>query len=94
MEEVTENFDFLRYVPLFLALLVWANHFYVRSRYNKFDSMRRFRRRNDLLRSSAAENKQDTLNQIIKAEERRVDLSLKLSVMFSLIAVFWLFYIR
>ena len=94
MEDVTENFDVLRYVPLFLALLVWANHFYVRSRYNKFDAMRRFKKWNDLPRSSAAENKEDTLNQLIKAEERRVDLSLKLSVMFSLIAVFWLFYIR
>jgi len=94
MEDVTETFDVLRYVPLLLALIVWASHFYVRTRYNKFDSMRRFRRWNDLPRSSAAENKQDTLNQIIKAEERRVDLSLKLSVMFSLIAVFWMFYIR
>lgn len=50
MKDVTETFDVLRYVPFFLALIVWANHFYVRSRYSKFDSRRRFRRWNDLPR--------------------------------------------
>ncbi len=94
MEEVTETFNILRYVPLLIALFVWANHFYVRRRYKRFETMRRLNRDSDLQQFSAMENKEQTLNQIISAEERRVKFSLGLSLMFSFIAIFWLFYIR
>lgn len=55
--------------------------------------MKLLKRWNDLPRHSAMENKEETLNRII-VRKKKSDLSFNLSVMFSVIAIFWLFYMR
>ena len=49
---------------------------------------------NDLPRSSAAENKEETLNLMTEAKKRQVDLAFRTSVMFSVIALFCVFYMH
>lgn len=94
MDQVTETFDFLRYVPLCLAVVCWIQFLLTRRVHSKYGDMQRLKQWNDLPRSSATESKEETLKRIIKAEERRVNFAFRIAVMFSVIGVFWLFYMR
>ena len=92
MNQATRTFDFLLFVPLCLAVLFWLHHLYLRSVYKKFENMKRQQRWCDLPRRSATEDKEETLNAIIVSEQKRIDSSFKFSVMYSVIAAFWLLY--
>lgn len=94
MEQVTDPLYFLRYVPLFLAMFFWLYYFFARHTCSQYVDMKHRKQWNDLPRSSTTENKEETLNLIIEARNRQVQLGFRLSVMFSVIAVFWLFYMR
>jgi hypothetical protein len=103
MEQVTGTFDFLyifayvgmvifKYVPMFCAILFWACYVYFQKKYHGYVGMKHLKLWNDLPRYSAAESKEETLNMMIAAKKRQVGLSFRMAVMFSAIAVFWLFY--
>lgn len=101
MEQTHGTFDFLfyslnilRYVPMCAAIILWAYHGYFRQKYHGYVGMKRQKRWHDLPRCSAAESKEDTLNRMIAAKKRQMSVSFRMAVMFSAIAVFWLFYIR
>lgn len=94
MEKVTESFAFLRYVPLFLAAVLWIYHFLTCSEHNKYSDMQRLKQWNDLPRYSATESKEETLKQVLKAQKRKVNMTFRIAVMFSVIGVFWLFYMH
>lgn len=89
-----DTFEILiRYIPVFLAILLWACFLFSKLSLSKLETMRQLKRWYDLPRSSATENKEETLNKMISARERQAALSFKTSVIFSGIAIFWLFYI-
>ncbi|HHS9912329.1 TPA: hypothetical protein ACTW28_005161 [Klebsiella quasipneumoniae subsp. similipneumoniae] len=94
MEQVTESFAFLRYVPLCLAAFLWIYYFLTCSEHNKYSDMQRLKQWNDLPRHSATESKEETLKLIVKAQKRKVNMTFKVAIMFSVIGVFWLFYIK
>lgn len=94
MEQVTESFDFLRYVPLCVAAFFWIYHFITCSDHNKYSDMQRLKQWNDLPRYSATESKEETLKLIVKAQKRKVNMTFRIAVMFSVIGVFWLFYMK
>jgi len=94
MEQTTDSLDFLRYVPLCIAAIFWIQYLLARRGHSRYVDMQRMRQWSNLPRNSAMESKEETLKLIIKAGERKVNFAFKLAVMFSLIAIFWLFYIR
>ncbi len=98
MEQVSGTFDFLYivmyFMPIFGAVLFWGYYIYARYKYHSYGEMKRMKLWNDLPRSSAAESKEETLNMIIEVKKRQKALCLRLAVMFSVIAVFWLYYMR
>ncbi|EEK4492300.1 hypothetical protein GNU93_20885 [Salmonella enterica] len=55
--------------------------------------MRELKRWYDLPRVSATENKEETLNNMIAAEQKRAALSFRTAIVFTAIAIFWLVYI-
>ncbi|WP_261643251.1 hypothetical protein [Erwinia mallotivora] len=105
MEQVTGTFDFLyfleflailvfKYVPMLCAILFWACYMYFQKKYHGYVVMKHQKLWSDLPRRSAMENKEETLNMFIAAKKRQMRLSFRMAVMFSAIAVFWLFYMR
>ncbi len=94
MPEVTETIYFFKFFPLLPAFLFWIYYFYSRHTCNRYETMKRLKQWHDLPRYSATESKEDTLNDIIKTENNRVIVSFRFAVMFSLMALFCLFYMR
>lgn len=92
MELVTESFDFLRYVPLCLAGILWLHHFYIRHTLSGYEEMKALKQWHDLPRYSATQNKEATLNSLIGSERKKVAASLGITIMFSVIGVLWFFY--
>lgn len=94
MEQVTETFEILRYVPLCLAAFLWVYYFITCSGHSKYSDMQRLKQWNDLPRYSATESKEETLKLILQAQKRKVNMTFKIAVMFSVIGIFWLFYMK
>ncbi|EGK8902259.1 hypothetical protein IOW44_004409 [Salmonella enterica] len=94
MKQTTDSLEFLRYVPLCIAVIFWMQYLLTRRGHSKYVDMQRMKQWSDLPRTSATESKEETLKLIVKAGERRVNFAFKLAIMFSVIAIFWLFYIR
>ncbi|HAN9276628.1 TPA: hypothetical protein IGP84_003359 [Escherichia coli] len=93
MTETTSVLDGLvKLVPLSLALLFWLHHFYLRYSLGRYEQMKEFKNWYDLPRLSATQNKEETLNKIIDSERTKVAFSLGITVMFSFISVFCIFY--
>lgn len=94
MDQAHNTFDTLiRLTPVVLALIIWLYFLFCKLSLSKLETMRQLKRWYDLPRFSATENKEETLNKMISARERQTALSFKTSVIFSGIAIFWLFYI-
>lgn len=94
MDRVTDSLSFMRYVPLCLALLFWCYYMYIRWSYKKYDSMKRHKKWHDLTIHSVNESKEEILNQIINAKKRQIRLGFPYLIIFSLIGIFWFFYIH
>lgn len=94
MEQVANPLSFLRFVPMCVAIIFWLYYFFTLCIYNSYVDMKHRKQWNDLPRSSAAENKEETLNLMTEAKKRQVDLAFRTSVMFSVIALFCVFYMR
>ncbi|MDR7345367.1 hypothetical protein J2X14_003814 [Pantoea alhagi] len=94
MTETTDVLDNLsKLVPLCLVILFWLHHFYIRYSLSRYEEMKKFKNWHDLPRESVIQNKEATLNSIIDSERKKVAYSLAITVIFSLCAVFCLFYI-
>lgn len=94
MDQTTNIFSmFLKFTPVILAVIFWIYSLSSQCSLNRLETMRQLKRWYDLPRSSATENKEETLNNMIAAEQRKTSLSFKTAIVFSVIALFWLVYI-
>lgn len=93
MDKVTNTFDFLRYVPICLAMSFWLYHIYIRCKYNDLADMKTLKRWNDLPRQSITESKEETLNEAISVGKKQVEVSFYFSIIFTVIAILWFLYI-
>ena len=94
MDQTIDVFNlFLRFAPVILAVIFWIYSLSSKCSLNRLETMRQLKRWYDLPRTSATENKEETLNNMIAAEQRRTSLSFKTAIVFSVIAIFWLVYI-
>lgn len=94
MDQPTDMFSmYLRFIPAILAVIFWIYCLSCKYSLSRLETMRQLKRWYDLPRSSATENKEETLNNMIAAEQRRTTLSFKTAIVFSAIALFWIIYI-
>lgn len=94
MEQPTDMFTmFLRFTPAILAVIFWIYCLSSKCSLNRMETMRELKRWYDLPRASATENKEETLNNMIAAEQKRAELSFRTAIVFTAIAIFWLVYI-
>lgn len=94
MEQPTDMFSmYLKFIPVILAVIFWIYCLSSKYSLSRMETMRQLKRWYDLPRTSATENKEETLNNMIAAEQRRTTLSFKTAIVFSAIAIFWLVYI-
>lgn len=94
MEQPTDMFTmFLRFTPAILAVIFWIYCLSSKCSLNRMETMRELKRWYDLPRASATEKKEETLNNMIAAEQKRSALSFRTAIVFTAIAIFWLVYI-
>lgn len=94
MEQPTDMFSmYLKFIPVILAVIFWIYCLSSKYSLSRIETMRQLKRWYDLPRASATENKEETLNNMIAAEQKRAALSFRTAIVFTAIAIFWLVYI-
>ena len=94
MEQPTDMFSmYLKFIPVILAVIFWIYCLSSKYSLSRMETMRQLKRWYDLPRASATENKEETLNNMIAAEQNRAALSFRTAIVFTAIAIFWLVYI-
>ena len=94
MEQPTDMFSmYLKFIPVILAVIFWIYCLSSKYSLSRMETMRQLKRWYDLPRASATENKEETLNNMIEAEQKRAALSFRTAIVFTAIAIFWLVYI-
>lgn len=94
MDKVNETFEYIKYIPLLPAIMLWFFYIYKVYCVRRLEDMRKYKKWNDLYRYSSIENKEETLNKYIASEEKIKSSVMSLALMISAMAIFCTLYMR